>query len=303
MSESLSIDRKGAGGCAEDAITLAVCTNRMERFWHHLVSNRKALGPWDVALCIVDSSSPPARSVLAALEQAGVSVVCNPCNQGLSASRNRALARCGTPYLLFVDDDATISPEVIDAVRDAFRRGAGAVGVRLQPPVELDLDRWFLGYGQYHYLALHRPDRRISAWGACMGVDVAAVRRASLTFREGLGRTGRRLESGDDTTFLRELVAGGCELALLDDAICTHHIAPERVRAGYLLRRAFWQGRSEIRRDNVRAGFIKELRRNLDCYAGDPLGVALGVVYLGAVVLGMVTEVFAFVTAGRPIRA
>ena len=290
MSEQNSIWYKYPGAEQTSAITLVVCTSRVERYWEHIVANRRALGPHDVALCVVDSVLQDPSGVLDELEAAGVVAVCHGCNLGLSASRNRALSLCQTRYLLFVDDDATITAEAIGAIRTAFADGAGVVGTRLSSPSGLRVARWFLSYGQYHYLALHRPDRPISAWGACMGVDMSQVRRHGLAFRHELGRRGEQLESGDDTAFLRALAEAGARVRLLGDVVCTHHIAAERLRFSYLLRRAWWQGRSEVRRSNCAAGFLKELRRNLDAAATSPLRLFVGLIYTGAVAAGVVVE-------------
>lgn len=304
MSAYVSTDRKFSGEAVDISLTLAVCSSRIERYWRHVIANKRALRPSDVALCIVDSPLQRSSQLVAELEAAGVQVVVHDRNLGLSASRNRALALCRTRHLLFVDDDATVTRETVGAVRTAFYEGAGVVGVRLQPPIGLPLARWFISYGQYHYLALHRPDRPISAWGACMGVDVWAARRHGLAFRADLGRTGAQLESGDDTAFLRALATAGYQVALLDDVVCTHHVAAERLRLGYLLRRAWWQGRSEVRRRNCAAGLAKELRRNLDVGgAHNVLAVLPGLLYVGAVVIGMVMELFAVRTSRWVVNA
>jgi hypothetical protein len=41
-------------------------------------------------------------------------------------------------------------------------------------------------------------------------------------------------------------------------------VADHRIRFNFLLRRALWQGRSEVRRDEVAGGIAKELSRNFD---------------------------------------
>jgi hypothetical protein len=77
-----------------------------------------------------------------------------------------------------------------------------------------------------------------------------------------LGRRRRRLESGDDSTFIRQLRESGGVVAFLPDAPAIHTVRPEKATVRYVLRRAWWQGRSGVRRDDWRAGLTKEIRRS-----------------------------------------
>ena len=281
----------GVASAGQDpALTLAVCTNRLSRHVEHVIANARTLSPADTTLCIVDSPPGETQEAVARLRSAGVQIHQNPQNLGLSASRNQALALAETRYLVFLDDDARINPALLSAIRASFARGAGVVGVRLRPPEELRLERWFMGRPQYHYLALHRPDRPASVWGACMGIDLELVRRQGLRFRQELGRRGRALQSGDDTTFFRELVRGGARSDVLETVSATHHIAKERIRMRYLMRRAVWQGRSEVRRRQPWSGLQKEFRRNLDGVGGHPRLIALGLLYTASVAAGIAWE-------------
>jgi len=102
----------------------------------------------------------------------GVQIICNDANHGLSYSRNRAIDACKSRYLVFLDDDVTVTPAVVAKIRIAFRLGTNIVGVRLRPGSVDVAGHWFITPGQLHYLGLHRDDRPCRTWGGCMGIDI-----------------------------------------------------------------------------------------------------------------------------------
>lgn len=94
-----------------------------------------------------------------------------------------------------------------------------------------------------------------------MGVDAAFAQRERLRSDTRLGRTGHRLESGDDTTFIAAMKSAGAHEAVLDDVRVVHDVDAGRFTLHYILRRAYWQGRSEVRRGQPVAGLRKEWNR------------------------------------------
>lgn len=274
-------------------LTVAVCSNNLHRLSTFLRGNLRAIGENDTFLVVIDLPRTPEREALASRwEEAGIQLIWNGRNGGLSYSRNVVMEACPTRFVVFVDDDVSITREMVEEVRRSFAEAYHIVGVRLRPDRSDRLARWFLGPGQMHYLGLHRDDRPCCTWGACMGIDVEFARRHSLRFREELGRRGTQLQSGDDTTFLAELRAVGARERICAGVTATHHVQAERLTLTYLLRRAFWQGRSEVRRRSAAKGIAKEWRRNLD--TGGPLvgkrgGLAL--LYGTSVLVGVLSEV------------
>jgi len=178
----------------------------------------------------------------------------------------------------------------MDAIRSALASGAGVVGVRLSPPPSVTPMRWYIGAAQFHYLGLHAPHVQQSPWGACMAFDLSIVDALGLRFEAKLGRLGQGFESGDDSSFVSEMRRNGARVDFLDRGDVYHHVQPQRMRLTTVLRRAWWQGRSEVRRGQARAGVQKEARRMLG--AADPLlkRFSLFVIYGGAVVCGVAYE-------------
>lgn len=274
------------------ALSISVCSNRPENLAQvgHLVDTTASV---DEVVLVVDLDSELVdHATLAGLEARGVKVLRNDRNRGLSFSRNRALAECAHRFLVYVDDDIVLTSDTVEAIRAAVDDGASIVGVWLEPDFSGPIPWWLTG-GQYHYLGVHHSPDLARTWGACMTIDTQLARDTGLRFREELGRRGKALQSGDDTTFIAELRAAGAREQFLGDAVAHHRVSVARTRLSYLLRRAWWQGRSEVRRDGVRTTIGKEWRRAVQtgpAATGPGRRHLLGVLYLSAVLSGVATE-------------
>jgi hypothetical protein len=274
------------------ALSFAICSNRPHNFANagRLVD---VVGEDDEVILVADLQPRPSDAAgLDDLESHGVRVLRNGVNRGLSYSRNQALAKCRHHFLVYVDDDIALTAETVEAIRTAIDDGTSIVGVWLEPRFPGPRPWWLTG-GQYHYLGVHHTVEQAKTWGACMAVDAKLARQANITFRDELGRRGNGLQSGDDTTFLGELRAAGAVERFLQDAVASHHVPSGRTRPDYLLRRAWWQGRSEVRRSTAATSLGKEWRRGVargPAAAAPALRYALSLVYTGAVASGIVTE-------------
>jgi hypothetical protein len=89
------------------------------------------------------------------------------------------------------------------------------------------------------------------------------------------------------------MTAHGATAAILDDAEVRHLIPAHRLTLSYLLRRAYWQGRSEVRRHDARRGIAKEWDRNRSGNSAWPVRAALAVLYTASVLLGVWREAIA----------
>lgn len=273
-------------------LTLAVCSNRPEQLRKHWRSNLAGLGARDKFLVVLDTEGTPATlEVAEELQASGVAVIINYKNRGLALSRNIALENCSTPSLVFIDDDVLISGDVVEAMRGAFVGGAGIVGVKVYGPPQGFRTPWYLCKGQFHYLAIHNPEAsRLTTWGACMGLSTSLIKSFDVKFRPTLGRKGDTLMCGEDTTFLRELKSHGATETFLSHLGVNHIFDPGRLSLGYLLQRAYWQGRTEARRGNTLEGLRKEWLRYLDTSAPPLKKISLALMYGAVVGVGIVAE-------------
>lgn len=265
---------------------VAVCTSRITDLaarWEH---NCDLLEPGEFLVILDAAEDEQARLLTARIKERHGEVVCHGTTRGLSAARNSALDARPGHAILFVDDDVELNREAVDGVRAAFAGGAHVVGVRLSPPPVHPPWPWYFTPGQMHLVGWHAPNPPIKTWGACMGIDAAFSARHRLRFDHQLGRTGRRLESGDDTSYIAAMKREGSAERLLSEASVVHDVDHGRFSLGYLLRRSFWQGRSEIRRRQAWPGLRKEWTR----HRGGDLAWLLPVVYCAAYATGIAWE-------------
>lgn len=273
-------------------LTLATCSNRisnLRKFWR---TNLASLRATDSFLIVIDlESSPEVEELRAEMESHGIEVVVNHKNRGVSYSRNFALGACRTNYVIFIDDDVTIAKETVESIRREFDNGFEIVGARICPPTGELVVPWFISQGQLHYLALHNPrEKVVPIWGACMAVKLPFVKTFNFRFRDELGRRGNILPSGEDTTFLREMKRQGAKEKFLNNVSVTHHVDKKRLSVKYMARRAYWQGRSEVRRADISNGVMKEWKRFLNNEVNGPREHLLAVLYIMAVITGVIWE-------------
>jgi GT2 family glycosyltransferase len=277
-----------------DGLTVVVCSNRPLR----LARSMEILGPAltlasarGVWICDSAITSPEKELLANRLPAGGVLRVLGA-NLGLASARNIAIAATETPYMLFLDDDVVISPAAVARIQAGLSE-YDIVGAFLIPPKGLYPDRWFLSEGQYHYLGWHNPCRRSRwnrPWGACLAINVARARLLRITFPNVLGRQGENLASGDDTEFCRRFQMAGGRISLLTDALVVHDVDVSRVSFRYVARRAYWQGRSEVRRGRVLEAVSKELHR-FTCTSARPVQrIALCILYFTILVGGILRE-------------
>jgi len=282
-------------------MTIAVCSNRPTYLRDAVMNTARAARGGDRILVVFDGeASRLCGEWRGHVIDGKCRLVCNGMNMGLAYSRNRALKESEFRHLVFVDDDIVVGRDVLDSIRQAFVRGAAVVGSRITAEFGGQPVPWYLTSGQLHYLGSHSPSGTASIWGGCMGVDVEVARLLGVGFDETLGRSGGTLCSAEDTTFVRAMVAGGARSEILDEVAVQHVIASGRLQLAYLLRRSYWQGRSEARRRDPWYGIRKEWTRNA---AGDgpPLRrFVLSALYTGSVGVGAMREVLGGWWRGTP---
>lgn len=276
---------------ADLPLTIAVCSNRPDSLPGAVARTAAVMGSRDRLLIIADM---PARHLPAlptsAPPPSRVRVICNEGNLGLAHSRNKAMKEATTRHLVFLDDDIVPTADALAQIRTALTAGAHVTGTRITAHLQGRRSPWFLTSGQLHYLGCHAPTRPASIWGGSFAIDSEHARLLGVGFDERLGRIGSSLTSAEDTTFVRGMVARGATATILHDAEVQHLIPDHRLTLSYLLRRTFWQGRSEARRHDARRGVGKEWNRNRSGDGARPVSTALALVYTGSVLLGVCWE-------------
>jgi succinoglycan biosynthesis protein ExoM len=197
----------------------------------------------DDAVEIVVVDNDPDRSARAAVDAAAkrgpvpVRYVAED-RPGISHARNTGVANAGGHYIAFIDDDEEAAPGWLAAFLDTIRRtGADLVVGPVHPR--------FVGpemAGAYARQAYTRDARvptgtRLEHWSG-IGNSLLDKERcfagAPQPFDPRLGLSG-----GEDALFLHQLRRRGGSIAWCAEAAVWETIAPDKLAAPYLLRRAF----------------------------------------------------------------
>lgn len=238
-------------------VTVAICTyNRADLLDRSVPAVcRQCDGVADVTVLVVDNASTDAtQDVLRRLREAHrFDVVAEP-TPGLSQARNTALTYASDGFTFFLDDDAVVQPGWLAAMTEATTTGATMLAGRVTLSfAEAQEPRWLRRSARAQALlsALDLgPRPRALAdietpVGANLGVDTAAAVAAG-GFASSLGRVQGSLASMEEVDLMLRLRAEhGVDTARWVPASEVHHLVPiQRATRSFLLRRAYWQGRS-----------------------------------------------------------
>lgn len=134
---------------------------------------------------------------------------------GLSNNRNNALARCTADIIIIADDDESLYPEGIEALRSAFADN---------PDVE------FITFRSDHgdpsrFPVVATPLGRHLPRGYYVSSIEMAFRRAAgcgLQFCPELGLGAKKFLSGEDELFLRTAIKRGVKCCFFPITVCSH---------------------------------------------------------------------------------
>jgi cellulose synthase/poly-beta-1,6-N-acetylglucosamine synthase-like glycosyltransferase len=179
--------------------------------------------------------------------------------RGASHARNRGVAEVVAPITVFVDDDVVPEPDwLCRLIEPVVSRDFDGVGGRVLLERSRPLPGWFFE-GAIEYLPQHdlgtatRPladSEFLLTASAAFRTDLL---RASGGFDPSLGpRPGAYLVN-DDLLLGRRFRRAGGRLGYVGSAVVVHDLAPERLRVRWMLRRFYFQGRSDWRLERVDA--------------------------------------------------
>lgn len=140
----------------------------------------------------------------AIVESYGAQLIVSPA--GMSESRNMGFAATDTPFLFSVDSDMVLSPKLIDALMDAFDRGAQALSIK----------EFGVGRG---YWARGRVIDKAAVEATGHGVSLRAFSRSIF---DRLGGYDDELEAGEDLDLHRRIVAAGITVEHISSAPIKH---------------------------------------------------------------------------------
>jgi succinoglycan biosynthesis protein ExoM len=171
---------------------------------------------------------------------------------GSAYARNRGIAEAHAPVVALLDDDVEPQPGWLAAITAPILTGeAGATGGRVILDPSVLRPQWFDETGIGGYLtAFHLGDepRELTEQEfvvtANAAFDVELLRRSG-GFDPALGPRGTVQLVGDDVHVVRAVRRLGARVRYVPDAVVVHELPAARLRPMWLLKRAWWQGRSD----------------------------------------------------------
>ena len=252
-------------------VSVVICAYTEKR-WEQ---TRAALGsalrqepaPGEVLL-VVDHNSALAER--ARREIPSVTVVESAGTPGLSGARNTGLKTVTQPVTAFLDDDAEARPGWLEHLVDPYTSAdVVATGGGVHPrwpatrprwlPPEFD---WVVGCS---YRGLPETVGQVrNPIGANMSMRTDLALEAG-GFDESVGRVGANTRGCEETELSIRMTASrdGAVILYIPDAEVDHHVAPERLKLGYFVRRCWHEGLSKadvVRLVGSAAGLQRERR-------------------------------------------
>jgi mycofactocin glycosyltransferase len=195
---------------------------------------------------VVDMSRGDGVRAACAERGDAVRYVAAPESTGISDSRNRAIARARTRYLVFVDADAVVAPGWTNAMRAAFDRvdGVAVVGARCSARWSKPPPRLFRTAPAGDFLSLFelgdQPVDVPRVVGTSFAVDRERIGSEPFRLHLGIGPDTRL--GGEEVDLCERVRADGWRVRYEPGARVEHAIRPGRATWRSMLRRAFHAG-------------------------------------------------------------
>ena len=193
----------------------------------------------DEIIVVDDASSKPFK-----FEHELVRVLRYDNEIGLSASRNAGVRASRANVIAFIDDDALATKDWIKIIRRAFRKDIDVAGGPVLPLYLVTPPKWW----------------EEKTWGSYIGVSKDriigcnfAVRKSLFSdigyFNTRLGRKKGKLLSNEEIEFIEDRASkAGAKILFISNMKVYHKIYPHRLTMWYLMKRSWWQGRSDFMR-------------------------------------------------------
>lgn len=210
-------------------------------------------------LAIVDHE-PELQRRLSAEAAAGVTVLANSGERGLSDARNTGLRAASGAIIAFVDDDALPRPGWLAALIRPFADPSVAVtGGRAEPLWPATVPAWFppefLWVVGCSYIGVvdDGPVRNVIGCNMAFRSDAFA---AAGGFDPNVGRLGNRPLGCEETELcirIRRALPGSAVVAV-PDAVVDHRVSLDRVHPRYFVSRCWHEGLSKARVARLASG-------------------------------------------------
>lgn len=192
--------------------------------------------------CSDDNSNELAKNNLKDFNKFTWKII-NEATPGLSNARLKAFSESKADFLLFCDDDNWLSPDYITKAIGIFKNDPeiAVLGGKGKPVSEITIPEWFDKYKNFYATGEQMPrsglvkGSRNVVYGAGMFVRRSAwdyiVSRGFKFY--SLGRTGKKLSSGEDSEMCLAFQIAGFKIWYEDSLLFSHYIEPKRLTLSY----------------------------------------------------------------------
>lgn len=173
---------------------------------------------------------------------------------GLAQARNTGWQAAKGEYVAYIDDDTTASPSWLKKVLEVYGSVTpqpGCVGGKIEPIWEAPRPSWLPDSKLGDLAIVNWSDKPVilseEQWlaGANMSLPKKILEEVN-GFQIGLGRTGNKLFTGEDILLQRQLIRKGYSCFYHPEILVWHHIPASRLTKSWFIKRAFWQGVSDV---------------------------------------------------------
>jgi GT2 family glycosyltransferase len=239
----------------EPAVTVIVPTYRRPSLAATLTGLAKQTPPFDFEVIVVDNDAERSAEGIIASHAGAIRAEVRYLHEprtGSSYARNTAIAAARAPVIAWCDDDVEPQPGWLAALVAPILAGeAEGSGGRVILDPAVPRPGWFDEPGIGGYITsfhLSEVERELQPREFVVTANAAHATswlRRIGGFDPALGTMGGVNFGGDDVRVARAIQAAGGRLRYVPDAVVIHELPAERLTSRYLLRRAWWVGRSD----------------------------------------------------------
>lgn len=136
-------------------ISAVVCNYNGEGYLSECIESIRALEPGVDEILVVDNASEDASLRLLAERYPDVRVLPLPRNLGPCVARNAGMRAARNRWVLAIDNDAILEPDVLGKLRAALESDPGAVAAQPRSVFADEPDRVHYDGGRFHYVGLY----------------------------------------------------------------------------------------------------------------------------------------------------
>lgn len=249
--------------------SVVVCTyNRCELLGELLLSLFDQTADKDIyEIIVVDNNSTDATSlVVGAASGKGRPLVryVKEAKQGLSFARNAGAFQSKGDIIGYLDDDSKADSSWVESLCRVYNDFplVACVGGRIEAMWPVERPKWLPQSLERNYGVFDLGDdiREIAYPANVLGGNISVRKEVLLKvggFRSVLGRGLTGLLSNEEKDFCHRIQQSGGTVMYTPHALVYHKIQPERLNEAFLLRRAYWQGISNVRMKSSSNNYAK----------------------------------------------